>query len=490
MFIPISFLCSLALATMNIACTKSNQPSVNQISQPKPLILREQPVSLDNPDGRCVRNAISQMMVPAVIDILNTHFERTGVLLDDAYWVVLFQNSLGKRARAELTAAGLARTALGINSWSSPLPIGTHSFNSVLELSHYGLGATQYSLLVRDIVDGINQLTNIRMLYCQLPLDREHVKEFSTQDYLQSTLKENVCDYLMIDAGSSTTRAFDKHSCLGNIPLSTYNEKALPANFTFAHYDGTIHTYEIVSFCNMERSGVAVKPSVWSRTMRGIQWLSGLGALPYETFPTRHATTVVKYGDTWFTTCDTCVRQVVSETNANSSDIAQSLLAHYPGMRIIALYKKVNNVPAPGDVTNDKNVTLFLKRVSPDSNIPLTEIPLIHVLAVLASFTFMATSMTMFKLARCNIQQIIAHSLGQKITQAGMGIVLLATTLPPCGNVVSFVNNALIAHKKKAMLLKIDPKKDHASGLYSTEIESCKTVNMIVPNPENGIAKQ
>lgn len=380
------------------------------------------------------------------------------------------------------------RTALAINSWNNPLAIGTHPFNSVLEVSHYASGATQYTLLARDIVDGINQLTSIRMNYCQLPLDREHVQEFSTQDYLQSTLHDDVYDYLIIDAGSSTTRAFDKHSCLGNTPLSTYKEKSLPAKLTITNADGLVNDYEVVSFCNMERSGIPAEPNIWSRVVRGIQWLSGLGALPYETFPGRHATAVVKYSDTWFTTCDTCVRQVIPEADATSSDIAQSLLAHYPGMRIIALYKKIDNVSTSGDVTNNKDVALLLKRVSPDSNIPLTESPALHILAILGSLACAATSIMMFRLAHSNVQQIITNSLGQKIVQSSMKIVIGATTLVLCGSVVTHMNNALTMHKRKNMILKINPQKNHASGLYSAEVEACNQIDIVAQHPENNVA--
>lgn len=487
-----SILSALALFVIGTICADSTQKNLVLAPQSVPLVLRAQPVSLENPDGRCVRNSILQMMVPMVIDALNKHLERTGVLLDDAYWMAILQKPQENHiTRAELAGMALARTAIAINGWNSTLAIGTHHFNTGLELSHYALGCTQYPLLARDIADSISRLTATSMYYYQLPIDREYIKEFSAQDYLQNTLKNNTQnDYLMIDAGSSTTRAFDKHSCLGNMPLSTYNEKALPAHFTLTNKQGAVSTYEVVSFCNMERSGIPEQPSVWSRATAGLQLLTGRGVALYETFPGRHATAVVKYGNTWFTTCDTSIRQVIPETDASPSEIAQSLLSHYPGMRIIVLYKKIDNADMSHDSTNTNDVALFLKRVSPDGNIPPTENPMFYLIGALVSIAFAATCIIMFRVTRNNMYQVTTHAVGQKIARVGITLIFLATALPYCGNTVTLLHNALVSYRKKALVLKIDPKKGHASGLYSSEIESCKAVDIIAPNPETSAAKQ
>lgn len=392
--------------------------------------------------------------------------------------------------RAELATIALARTAIAVNAWASSLSIGTHSFNFAVDATYYAWGSTQYSLIARDIADGINQLTKASIYYCQLPVDRDYIEGFSTQAYLEKTAKDLSCDYLMIDAGSSKTRSFDRNSFLSCAPLSTYSEKALPAQILLTNHDGTNSTYEVVSFCNFERSGMPAQPNVWSRVKESLQWMVANGTIPYESFPTRHATAAVKYGDTWFTACDTCIRQVIPQADASSLDIAQSLLAHYPGMRIIILYKKVDSESAAFDSLNNKGVGLFLKQVSPDSNAPRAENPIVHILGALGALALAAASVMMFKLAHNNVHQVTTHVVGQKIAQAGMRIAFASMILPSCGIAVNFLHNALILHKKKAMVLKIEPKECRSSGLYSSEIESCKAVDIIAPNPENSVVQR
>ena len=119
----------------------------------------------------------------------------------------------------------------------------------------------QYAIIARDIADGVSRLTAAHIMCCQLPVNRATSSTFDMGTHIQQQLDSGSApDYLMIDANSSQTAAFDKHSGISTQELAVYEEQKLPARFDLTLNDGTMTSYELISFCNFERAGISAVP--------------------------------------------------------------------------------------------------------------------------------------------------------------------------------------------------------------------------------------
>ncbi len=307
------------------------------------LVVRQAPVPLCNPDGRCVRNALLQAMMPIIIDGMNIHAQRTGSVLTDADLIAMVDLTMNRQT---MVAIALMRSALAINSWVGDEPIGTYPFDSCTRSGYYGEGARQYPLLVNDILAGMGMVTALNMAYYLLPVDRcvsdtsidLHASIVAQIDRTHGYLP----DSFVVDVSGTHVAQFDEYSLMSKSSLSLPNERAIPMVVTVPAGDGRTVTYEMVSFCNVERSGVPRTSTVVSRIGAYLRYMGGFGILPHNLLPQRHATAVVRYGDTWFVAEDTRIWEVNSSDTSDPREVGRRLLEWYPGVRVLVMYRRVS----------------------------------------------------------------------------------------------------------------------------------------------------
>jgi len=432
-----------------------------------PYTLRAEPIPLENPNDRCVRNALLQATIPMTIDIINIHEQRTGMVITDSALIQMI--STNDRTRAELASLALMRVALALNTWDKQVTCGSNAFNSGVQSGGYGEADKQMSLIAQDIVNGFHTtITAARITYHQLPVDRHLLPAFALDDYITARMEEIPPDFLVIDTSSSETADFDTYAPISAYKPPLHAETQLPASFSVTMPNGSVAWYTVLSFCNFERSGIAPNPTLFSRVVSVLEWLStsnGLIPPPFYVLPQRHATAGVRYGDDWFIADDTRIWQADAE-GKGPLEIGQALLNQYPGMRALVFYKKISDNSNIHLHNNQQqvNITLIKTPYSPKPT-PMQHPMLIWLLSLLplVMAAIIAFSCMIFWQYTARWKNPI-RTLTRVIMLTASSNLLFSL----CGKSVYLMLQARKAYNTAAHTLTLHASDEHMSGLSST----------------------
>ena len=236
----------------------------------------------------------------------------------------------------------------------------------------------------KDIIQGLNELTQARIAHVSLPVDREIVPDFNMTAFLSERFaqKDDYPDLIAVDTSGVLLRNLDKHlPLLGQPELSHTHELGLPGLLTFTSASGECTAYELCSFISLERPGIAEKSSFISKIKslyQEVACASIVHEAATQSCAARRTIATVRYGDQWFITDNGCIWKVEQPETCTPEQLGEALLHHQPGRRELIFYRKRSPKISPALSSSSNDIDLTLTKVYGREALAYKERPLYH----------------------------------------------------------------------------------------------------------------